>query len=438
MKIYNEVTSIFNENTGLWETISEDSFDYSGPMALAIATDNTVNTQAVPSHATPIDNALDTIEDTVKTTTGYFTNGDGTLEGTTLHTGSLADGNEKYYFNVVQTHPASSSAETQFSVTFGHSAGSGSDAVGDTSTANTLKTQSEAIYKQFASILLPESEASGGFKISAQGSSGIHTVGTKDDYIYVLVGKRARMKDRINKKVWKLSLSGSLSTGVGTDILQLTDDSAYNGAVATPAGPRYNIVSGALGNVNTTLHASTIRTYGWFYPDQALMIFSGAELSASIPGIGRTTTAAGGTGTEHITASFGVIGAGNKMFYSSSGFAPNLDNTADSQNSLRFVNCMKNMGSSVSLRMRAEEDLTQENYFCRVTAGNYNFTNNPTWTSGSSNKIKHSTMRGNPTTFITGVGLYSGTGALMATAKLSSPIKKNFVSEATIKVKLTY
>ena len=47
-------------------------------------------------------------------------------------------------------------------------------------------------------------------------------------------------------------------------------------------------------------------------------------------------------------------------------------------------------------------------------------------------------MHGNPQTFITGVGLYNSAGQLLATAKLSSPLKKNFASEATIKVKLTY
>ena len=35
MKIYNEVVSTFNELTGQWETISEDSFEYSGEVALA-------------------------------------------------------------------------------------------------------------------------------------------------------------------------------------------------------------------------------------------------------------------------------------------------------------------------------------------------------------------------------------------------------------------
>ena len=54
------------------------------------------------------------------------------------------------------------------------------------------------------------------------------------------------------------------------------------------------------------------------------------------------------------------------------------------------------------------------------------------------NKIRNITMHGNPQTFVTGVGLYNDNGQLLATARLSSPLKKNFASEATIKVKLTY
>ena len=47
-------------------------------------------------------------------------------------------------------------------------------------------------------------------------------------------------------------------------------------------------------------------------------------------------------------------------------------------------------------------------------------------------------MHGNPQTFISGLGLYNAAGQLLAIAKLSSPLKKYFASEATIKVKLTY
>jgi len=123
---------------------------------------------------------------------------------------------------------------------------------------------------------------------------------------------------------------------------------------------------------------------------------------------------------------------------SSSGFTPNLDATGNSFNALRLVNCMRNVGSNNTFRLRSEEDATQENYFCRVSAVDYNFSNNPTFVSGSKNKIRQKTMWGNPTTFITGVGLYNSAGQLLATAKLSSPLKKNYASEATIKVKLTY
>ena len=47
-------------------------------------------------------------------------------------------------------------------------------------------------------------------------------------------------------------------------------------------------------------------------------------------------------------------------------------------------------------------------------------------------------MQGNPTSFITGVELYDNSGNMVATGKLSTPLKKNFSSEATIKVKLTF
>ena len=47
-------------------------------------------------------------------------------------------------------------------------------------------------------------------------------------------------------------------------------------------------------------------------------------------------------------------------------------------------------------------------------------------------------MKGNPTTFISQVHLYNNNGDMVAIGNLSTPLKKNFSSEATIKVKLTY
>ena len=257
--------------------------------------------------------------------------------------------------------------------------------------------------------------------------------GQADSHIYVLVGKRARFKDRMNKKAWTLRLSGSECAyqddtvkHAGMPELVLTDDSATQPATATPGGLRYNIVSGSLGSV---FKAHTVATYGWYYPEMGCMVFSGNMLSKSICG----------PFVIHLTsASFNVTKDLADVVYSSSrGLAPNLDNSGNPKNALRFINCMQQVDGN-TLRLRSEEDQTQENYFCRIKANDYNFSSNPTFVSGSLNKLRHTTMIGNPNTFITGVGLYNASGQLLATARLSSPLKKNFASEATIKVKLTY
>ena len=67
-----------------------------------------------------------------------------------------------------------------------------------------------------------------------------------------------------------------------------------------------------------------------------------------------------------------------------------------------------------------------------------NFSNNPTFVSASRNELRQKTMKGNPSTFITSVQLYNSAGQMVAVGNLSTPLKKNFSSEATVKVKLTY
>ena len=47
-------------------------------------------------------------------------------------------------------------------------------------------------------------------------------------------------------------------------------------------------------------------------------------------------------------------------------------------------------------------------------------------------------MIDNPKTFITTVGLYNNSGDLVAVAKTSQPIAKDFTKEALIRVKLDY
>ena len=382
--------------------------------------------QGIPIIATE---GTDMITSTDKITAGYFTGAGGTLLAANMHSGTLADSNEKYYFNITQTHPATSSAETQFSIAYGHAGGSGSNTYSDT-----LEGSTSAIYKQWANILLAENEVTGGFKISQTGAhAGSLSTGVRDEDIYILIGKRARFKDRINKKNWTIALSGSQGSNSGSKILYLTDDSNTVQATSTVAGPRYNIVSGSDGNAHS---ASTWKTYGWFYPDMGAMIFSQAELSASIPGVssGSATGVNVGSGTTRITASF--VKGGSGIASESMGFSPNLDNAGNAANALRFINCLQPTGAY--LKFRSEEDRTSVSYFCRVRSNQVNFSNNPTFVSGSNNELRIESMKGNPTVYATGIQLYNQFGDVVAVGKLSSPVKKNFSSEVTIKVKLDF
>ena len=129
-------------------------------------------------------------------------------------------------------------------------------------------------------------------------------------------------------------------------------------------------------------------------------------------------------------------------------YTQNLSASADGLTSVKIISGSQNTNywnslnllfyTSGSLSFRDEEDEISAQYFCRVRSGQMNFSNNPTFVSGSLNELRQKTMKGNPTTFITSVQLYNDVGELVAVGNLSKPLKKNFSSEATIKVKLTY
>ena len=364
---------------------------------------------------------MDKVTWTDKITKGYFTGDVGKLEASSIHSASINDTNESYYYGVAKDNTTGS---VQFDVAYGNSSGYGSD-----TDAGAITGKTAAIYKQWANILLNPTEVTGGLKISR--NSGLSTAPSSaavssgpDTEVYVLVGQRALFKDRINKKNWTIALSGSTSAsmpttngGFGSQILHLTDDSATVDAISTIAGPRYNIVSGSQGSAAI---AASVRTFGWFYPDQGVMVLSGQELSASIPAPYQSAST---PATYNVESNFAGFGS-----------TTNVDQ--DYNNALRFVNCLKPTGAY--MQFRSEEDQTSVSYFCRAKAGHTNFSNSATFRSGSLNEIRQKTMRGNPTVYITGVELYDGAGNLVANGKLSTPLKKNFSSEATIKTKLTF
>ena len=348
---------------------------------------------------------MDKISQTEKVTSPYFSGGETTLLHDNIRTSSLTATNQTYFFGISNSTTLTTE---EFNIAFGSTNGYGAEV------ATNTKSETLAIYNQFASLLLAPTEVTGGFFISSPASNSAIASG-KDTEIYVMAARRSNMKDRLNKGTWTVAFSGSNHAGASVPKLELTDDSVNSSPTATPVGDRYNIVSGAAGTVHS---ASTARNFGFFYPDMGIMIFSAAELSASIQGnaLEKSTTV--------------VFQSGSQLGF---GFAETTN--ANRNTALRLANCLAHSGS---LTFRDEEDQVSAQYFCRVRSGQMNFSNNPTFVSGSLNELRQSTMKGNPTSFISSVQLYNTAGDMVAVGNLSTPLKKNFSSEATIKVKLTY
>mgnify|MGYP003111540303 CR=1 FL=1 len=356
--------------------------------------------------------SLDMIDVEEKITSAYFSDGSTQLLASSIVSTSLSDTNEAYYFGISNS---STPTVPEFHVSYGNVSGYGG--LVEPSTISETK----AVYKQLASLLLSPQEVTGGFFISRNKSlSAVPTTPAiasgNDTDIYVLSAMRSNMLDRINKKNWSIILSGSNTVNDAGNVLHLTDDSVNDTPYPTPAGLRYNIVSGSDGVVQ---EEASVKTYGWFYPDQGMMVFSGAELSASIPGKGAD---AGDTTIFQDTTH--------------TGFGVGTTTDADRKNALRFINCLQPATSK--LKFRDEENQFSRQYFCRLPAGAFNFSNSPTFVSGSNNEIRQKSMWDNPTTFVTQVQLYNPAGDVVAVGNLSTGVKKNKTSELTLKVKLTF
>lgn len=87
---------------------------------------------------------------------------------------------------------------------------------------------------------------------------------------------------------------------------------------------------------------------------------------------------------------------------------------------------------------RSVESITSTYYFIRLKNGMYNYSNNPTFITGSLGDIKIPLFKESPTTYITTIGLYNNRQELLAVARLSNPIPKNFTTEIVLQVKLDF
>ena len=293
-----------------------------------------------------------------------------------------------YLVNIYHRNPAvDPAAAVQFAIAYGHRFGSGS--IGDANTIgqNVNDTPSRAIYSQYRNMLLPPTDTAFTF-----GSD------TPNDIVVINIS-RSRFRQKIDPGNWTLRLSsgsaaGSNWTGSATQYREFTDNSgASDNPTVGQAGRVFNIMSGSNGSVTGS------DVYGLFYPDAGILIFDANKLKTKLnmP----INSGSQVQGQNHVTASIAIKGA--------SYFAA-----------------------------RSEEKITSTHYFVRVTNKQFNFSNNPTYISGSNGTFAIPSMLRNPSVYITTIGMYDDNNRLLAVAKLSKPLLKSFNREALVKVKLDY
>ena len=83
-------------------------------------------------------------------------------------------------------------------------------------------------------------------------------------------------------------------------------------------------------------------------------------------------------------------------------------------------------------------ELNSTIYFCNANHNEFNYSSNPTYLSSSSIRVKSGDAQNAPSSYITSVGLYSADNELLATAKVSEPLKKDPSSTLTLRVRLDY
>jgi hypothetical protein len=348
---------------------------------------------------------FDAVNDVISNQTEVVTAGlwsDNLASLTTYFTASTQTTTQRrYYVDVYQDTPTADGAAVQFALAFGHALGSGSDSQGQLN-----DSPSRAVYSQYRQLLLPANDTR--FTTAGSGST---------DYIYVVNFKRNRLKERLDPGNWEIPLkpitsratnaTGSVVTGSGA-IIQLIDDSSIAAASIGQSGKVYNIVSGS---INDGVYNSTAPVYyGLVYPDYGTLILDGKMLDQNL-GFA-TNTGSSSEGNNHFV-----------LYHSISGSAPFIDpNTSDPYGFLA----------------RNSEKVTSTHYFVRIKNAEYNFSNNPSYVTGSVGQIAQSTFVGDSKTYITTVGLYNDSQELLAVAKLSKPLLKSFQREALIRVKLDF
>jgi len=338
-------------------------------------------------------------------TTGIWSGDSGSLNSFFTSSTQMSSTSGQYYYNVYNKDVTDSTAEVQFAVAYGHVNGSGSVQL---STDDNALVATKATYAQYRSMLLDDPTK----KFQFENSS---TIPTDSNDIYAINLSRARYREEMDAGNWSLTLTG----GAGT--FTFIDNSGQKfGDTLGKAGRVFKVVSGSL-NLGTETEA-TINTetaanglgYGLFYPDRGIIILNPSAIGNTVGSVTFST------------------GSGHSQSGNVSG---SLSTSFNTYNQSRLIAAISAGGD---FEARRTENVSTQHFFVRATNREFNYSNNPTYITGSDGSFTESSFETDPKTYITTVGLYNDSNELIAVAKTSQPIRKSYDSETLIKIKLSF
>lgn len=323
----------------------------------------------------------DVVDASIKTVTaGAFSNGTGSLAAFYTSSAQSALSSSHYYMDVYNLATSSAGSYKQFDILYGEYAGSGYSG-----TYDTTYTPGKANYFQYANILLS----------STQEKFEYADGGTGSGKIFVVDFKRDKIKEKLDNGNWELRL------GNGTKTIHLIDSSISSSTqpsfVNWSAGNVYYIVSGS---GNTQIGTTAAQPYGLAFTDLGILVLNADKVMTDL---------SAGTVTSSATTMKGANEGFFDLIQSGSYFAA-----------------------------RNEETISSTTFFARLKNKQYNFSNNPSWQTGSYGAMRYSAMWRDPRVFVTTIGLYDKNNHLLAVAKLSKPVEKSFEKEVLIKCKLDW
>jgi hypothetical protein len=334
-----------------------------------------------------------------------WTTGNPSLTTSFTSSAQVGSSSGTYYTNVYDT---TSTSSIQYAIAYGNAVGSGS------ANFNQLvngKSPTSTIYGQWQDLVIGDENTN-------------FTFGDKtSSEFFALTLERQCYKESLFLGSLTLTLSGSSGS------ISLTDNSNYVTSVQyTGGGTRvFELITGSAGVIspgalNTNGYSANSGSYGWLLPDIGTILLNPMALAV--------TPANGGIGLGYS----GSFAWGPQVVVAPATSAPNIR----PNNSLWTAVSRSAAAGGTGFSINSQETITSDFVFVRPRSSEFNYSENPSFISGSTGEVLYSNFINNPQTYITTIGLYSDTNELLAVAKLSRPLSKNFTKEALVRVKLDF